>query len=347
MKTVFSPLHAGHAGQMELMPARSCRVSRSRRGRRSSGRASKAREARPDPRSRRARPCRRQARAQGRLHRLPADCVAAMGGGRQVEGSAHGLHLADTRAARRRRRRRRIDALLGYYSFDAGATFVEGTWAAIKSSYDVALTAAGPGQGRRARGLRALPAARPSRRCCLHGWLLLHQQRRRRRAMVPRPGRRHASRILDVDYHHGNGTQEIFYDRGDVHGRQSAWRPDDRVSVLPRPCRRARRGRWRRLQPQLSHAVRHRLGRTGALRWRTPARKLAAYAPDVVVVSLGVDTFEKDPISQFKLKSDDYPKIGRRIARLGLPTLFVMEGGYAVEEIGINAVGVLTGFEDR
>jgi acetoin utilization deacetylase AcuC-like enzyme len=75
--------------------------------------------------------------------------------------------------------------------------------------------------------------------------------------------------------------------------------------------------------------------------------KLAAYAPDVVVVSLGVDTFEKDPISKFKLTSADYPKIGRRIARLGLPTLFVMEGGYAVEEIGINAVGVLTGFEER
>ena len=75
--------------------------------------------------------------------------------------------------------------------------------------------------------------------------------------------------------------------------------------------------------------------------------KLAAYAPDVVVVSLGVDTFEKDPISQFKLKSADYPKIGHGIAGLSLPTLFVMEGGYAVEALGINAVGVLTGFEDR
>ena len=105
-------------------------------------------------------------------------------------------------------------------------------------------------------------------------------------------------------------------------------------------------GAGRRLQPQLSDAVRHRLGRSGALRSRTAARKVAAYAPDVLVVSLGVDTFEKDPISQFKLKSEDYPKIGRRIAKLGLPTLFVMEGGYAVDEIGINAVGVLTGFEE-
>ena len=76
-------------------------------------------------------------------------------------------------------------------------------------------------------------------------------------------------------------------------------------------------------------------------------RNVAAYAPDVLVVSLGVDTFEKDPISRFKLKSDDYPKIGRRVAALGLPTLFVMEGGYAVDDIGVNAVGVLTGFEGR
>ncbi len=64
------------------------------------------------------------------------------------------------------------------------------------------------------------------------------------------------------------------------------------------------------------------------------------------MVSLGVDTFRGDPISQFTLDSADFPAIGERLARLGLPTLFVMEGGYAVEEIGINAVGVLTGFED-
>jgi len=64
----------------------------------------------------------------------------------------------------------------------------------------------------------------------------------------------------------------------------------------------------------------------------------------VLVVSLGVDTFEKDPISHFKLTSEDYPKIGRRIAELGLPTLFVMEGGYAIEAIGVNTVNVLEGF---
>lgn len=64
-----------------------------------------------------------------------------------------------------------------------------------------------------------------------------------------------------------------------------------------------------------------------------------------MVVSLGVDTYEADPISFFTLKQDDFKRYGALIARLGLPTMFVMEGGYAVEEIGVNAVNVLTGFE--
>ena len=74
--------------------------------------------------------------------------------------------------------------------------------------------------------------------------------------------------------------------------------------------------------------------------------QIKAYGPDALVVSLGVDTFEKDPISGFKLATEDYPHIGSRIAKLDKPTLFVMEGGYAVEEIAINAVGALAGFEE-
>ena len=74
-------------------------------------------------------------------------------------------------------------------------------------------------------------------------------------------------------------------------------------------------------------------------------RQIAEYAPDALVVSLGVDTFKEDPISQFKLDSPDYLRMGEIIGKLGLQTLFVMEGGYAVEEIGINAINVLQGFE--
>jgi len=74
--------------------------------------------------------------------------------------------------------------------------------------------------------------------------------------------------------------------------------------------------------------------------------RIKVYAPDVVVVSLGVDTFEHDPISDFKLKSDDYLRIGAKVASLKKPTLFVMEGGYAIEQIGLNVMNVLLGFEN-
>jgi len=73
-------------------------------------------------------------------------------------------------------------------------------------------------------------------------------------------------------------------------------------------------------------------------------QEIDKYSPDALIISLGVDTFEKDPISFFKLKSEDFIRYGEVLAKLKLPTLFVMEGGYAVEEIGINTVNVLDGF---
>ncbi len=62
-------------------------------------------------------------------------------------------------------------------------------------------------------------------------------------------------------------------------------------------------------------------------------------------VSLGVDTYEKDPISFFRLTSDDFFRYGETLGGVGLPTLFCMEGGYGVPEIGLNAANVLRGFE--
>jgi acetoin utilization deacetylase AcuC-like enzyme len=62
------------------------------------------------------------------------------------------------------------------------------------------------------------------------------------------------------------------------------------------------------------------------------------------VVSLGVDTFVGDPISGFALRSDDYLRMGERLAAVGLPTVLVFEGGYAVDAVGVNVVNVLQGF---
>ena len=66
--------------------------------------------------------------------------------------------------------------------------------------------------------------------------------------------------------------------------------------------------------------------------------------PELLIVSYGADTWEGDPISHFKLKTSDYAPMARRIAALGLPTLVVMEGGYAVEALGANVAEFLGGF---
>ena len=76
------------------------------------------------------------------------------------------------------------------------------------------------------------------------------------------------------------------------------------------------------------------------------AKRIAKFKADALILSLGVDTFKDDPISFFKLDSIDFIDMGKRIKKIGLPTLFVMEGGYAIEEIGINTVNTLIGFEE-
>ena len=68
------------------------------------------------------------------------------------------------------------------------------------------------------------------------------------------------------------------------------------------------------------------------------------YGADALVIALRVDTFEGDPISRFRLRSADYLRVGEALARAGLPTVFVMEGGYAVAALGTNVVNALEGF---
>ncbi|MGB3388195.1 MAG: histone deacetylase family protein [Pseudaminobacter sp.] len=342
MKTVFSPRHAGHSGQMELIageivpgfekPSRAefirARVESEKLG-----------EILP--------PTAHSLDAAKRVHRADyIDFLPTVWPRWQEEGlpgSAMGFAWP-TRGLRGDRRPERIDALLGYYSFDAGASFVEGTWEAIKSSYEVALTAAGLVQaGERAAFALCRPPGHHAGSGFMGGYCYINNASVAAQWYRDQSAARVA--ILDVDYHHGNGTQEIFYQRDDVmvvnlHGDPATEYPFF-LGYEDEHGEGEGEG--------FNHNYPMPAG-TGFDVWSSALEdacgKLSAFTPDVLVVSLGVDTFERDPISQFKLKSSDYPKIGRRIARLGLPTLFVMEGGYAVEEIGINAVGVLTGFED-
>jgi acetoin utilization deacetylase AcuC-like enzyme len=236
-----------------------------------------------------------------------------------------------------------IDGKLGYYSFDAGVPITAGTWEAVQASADVAVTGARAiVDGAASAFALCRPPGHHAATAAMGGYCYLNNAAIATQYLIDQ-GPRARVAILDVDYHHGNGTQEIFYDRGDVlvvslHADPRVEYPyflghaDERgdgagigfTRNYPLPFGTA----WDTYAPALDAAC----------------RVIEAFGPDALVVSLGVDSYEHDPISQFRLTIGDFPRIGARIAAIRRPTLFVMEGGYAVEAIGVNAVNVLTGF---
>ncbi|HOF53013.1 MAG TPA: histone deacetylase family protein, partial [Rhodoferax sp.] len=149
--------------------------------------------------------------------------------------------------------------------------------------------------------------------------------------------------VLDIDYHHGNGTQAIFYDRADVffasiHG-------DPRTEYPFYLGHADERGTGAGLGTNLNIPLPRGTGfDVWAQALDTALATIAQFGADALVVSLGMDTFVGDPISGFALQSADYLRVGERIAVAGLPTAWVFEGGYAVAEVGVNAVNVLEGF---
>jgi acetoin utilization deacetylase AcuC-like enzyme len=236
-----------------------------------------------------------------------------------------------------------IDGRMGHYAIDAGTAITSGTWKAITSAVNVAMT----GQKLVASGERAVfalcrPPGHHAGSDFYGGYCFFNN------AAIAAQGFRDAGAqrvaILDVDYHHGNGTQQIFYDRGDVLTISLHSDPDQEFPYymgyadeigrgpgegyhlnLPLPWGTA----WNSYEPALQQAM----------------ARIRQYKAEVLVVSLGLDTFEQDPISRFKLRHEDYLRMGEIIAKADLPTLFVFEGGYAVEALGVNTVNVLSGFD--
>ena len=150
--------------------------------------------------------------------------------------------------------------------------------------------------------------------------------------------------VLDVDFHHGNGTQDIFYDRDDVFFTSIHGDPMDNFPYFWGHAseRGAEAGEGFNLNLPLPNGTQFEAWRAAL---KNSLEAIDQFGAEVLVVSLGVDTFEGDPISAFKLKTPDYLVMGADIADLGIPTLFVMEGGYDVEALGVNMVNVLQGYE--
>lgn len=244
---------------------------------------------------------------------------------------------------RRALRLNRIDALMGRYSFDATTPITPATWGSAYWNAQTALAATHAVlDGERAAFALCRPPGHHAGAdycggyCHLNGAAIAAQAARD--AGVARVA------ILDIDYHHGNGTQDIFRSRGDVfyasvhadpvrdypfywgHADERGEGAGEGATLnLPLP------------QGTTLDAFR----RAQGLALDTIAR----FAPGLLVVSFGADTWVGDPISHFALTTPDYAVLAGDIAQGGWPTAIVMEGGYAVEALGANVASFLSGFK--
>lgn len=237
----------------------------------------------------------------------------------------------------------RLDARLGAHSIDTATPIAEGTWQASYWSAQTVLAALGAVlAGDRAAFALTRPPGHHAGADYMGGYSYLNTAAIAAEAAIA-AGRRRVA-ILDVDYHHGNGTQDIFYHRADVLT----------VSIHADPATD--------YPYYWGHADEHGTGEGGGANLNLPLLRgtgmteyrpaleqaldtVAAFDAELLIVPFGADTYAGDPISFFEIQTSDYADIAARIAALGLPTLIVMEGGYAVDALGANVASLLAGFE--
>lgn len=151
--------------------------------------------------------------------------------------------------------------------------------------------------------------------------------------------------ILDIDLHHGNGTQGIFYARADVLT----------VSIHADPVRfypffwghAGERGEGAGLGYNLNLPLARGSGDDVFLSALDAAiARIASYAPGAVVIALGLDAFEGDPFGGLTVSTQGFRSIGERCAGIAGPTVIVQEGGYLCDALGENLTAFLAGFRD-
>jgi acetoin utilization deacetylase AcuC-like enzyme len=234
-----------------------------------------------------------------------------------------------------------VEAALGYWSFETMTPISEHSYDAARGSVDVALTALDlvTGGERIAYGL-CRPPGHHAPRAAYGGYCFFNNAAVVAHAHAAATGT-HVT-VLDVDYHHGNGTQQIFYEREDV----------QYVSLHGDP---------HRAYPYFTgHAdeIGAGLGRNHNLNVALPAKTdddaylahiqraldaIEAHKPSLVVVSLGVDTYRLDPIADFALTTEGFARIGRAVAQLDVPFVVLQEGGYHLGDLAANVTAWLTG----
>ncbi|WP_413854904.1 histone deacetylase family protein [Albidovulum sp.] len=229
----------------------------------------------------------------------------------------------------------------GFHQADTACPIAAGTWDAAYWSAQAALTAADVVlAGERAAYALCRPPGHHAFGDLAGGFCFLNNSAIAAEAML-RAGRRPA--ILDVDVHHGNGTQGIFYARADVLT----------VSIHADPARfypffwghAEERGTGAGLGYNLNLALPRGTDDASYLEALDIAlARIRAFGTDALVVALGLDAHEGDPFQGFRVTTPGFARIAGAIAGLGLPSVIVQEGGYLQPALGANLTSFLKGF---
>jgi acetoin utilization deacetylase AcuC-like enzyme/ribosomal protein S18 acetylase RimI-like enzyme len=231
------------------------------------------------------------------------------------------------------------EALAGYFCFDTSAPVHRGLYAAARRAVDCALTAADALlSGRRLAYALVRPPGHHAESRFFGGFCYLNNTAIAAH-FLSRQGK---VAILDLDYHHGNGQQEIFYRRADVltvsiHAHPKFAYPY--FSGFEDECGAAEGEGFNQNLP-LSERVE---GRAYGRALAKAMDRIGRFAPRFLVVALGLDTAQGDPVGTWSLSAKDFEANGRRIGEVGLPTLVVQEGGYRLSTLGRNAVNFFQG----
>jgi acetoin utilization deacetylase AcuC-like enzyme len=233
----------------------------------------------------------------------------------------------------------------GYWGLDSAAPLVAGTYVAARAAVDVALTTVDLvlDGATWAYGL-CRPPGHHAARSMYGGYCFFNNAAIAAEAIVRATGERVA--ILDVDYHHGNGTQQIFWRRGDVRYVSIHAHPDraypyflGRVDEI---------GEGDGAGENLNLPLRAGATNEDYLAAVDRAMESILETPgSIIVVSLGFDTYGLDPIGDFALTTDVYHEVGRRAAAAGRRLVILQEGGYHRPSLGENARAWLRGAEGR
>ncbi len=238
-----------------------------------------------------------------------------------------------------------ITGQAGYYMATNSAPIAEGTWGAALAAADIALTAAdgvlqGADGGRDAAYALCRPPGHHAFSDLAGGFCYLNNIAIAAQHMTTRWPK---LAILDIDVHHGNGTQSIFYERGDVLFVSLHGDPSDYFPFFAGYADETGAGAGLGANLNLPLAP----GSGDAPFLAALERGMAAiraHAPGALLVSLGFDAFENDPIGCLKVTTPGFGEVARRIAALGLPTTLVQEGGYDCDGLGPNLTSFLAGF---